>query len=58
MGSSTREYVGFLIAVLGDGSLFSPSATLNAQLLPYFFFLPLTMSAADSFEEESATTTI
>lgn len=60
MGSSTREYVGFLVAILGAGSLFSPSAVLNAQLLtpPLFFFLRLTISVADSFEEVFATTNL
>lgn len=54
MGSSTREYVGFLMVVMGNGSLFSPSAALSAQLLPHFF--PSFVSAADPSEEESATT--
>lgn len=57
LGSSPREYVGFPIAVLGDGSLLPPSATLNAQLLPYIFFLPLPTSAADSLGEQGATHT-
>lgn len=55
LGSAPREYVGFLIAALGDGSLLPPSAALNAQLLPCFFFIPLPMSAADSFGGQGAT---
>lgn len=38
LGSAPREYVGFLLAAPGDGSLLPPSAALNAQLLPYIFF--------------------
>lgn len=56
LGSAPREYVGFLIAASGDGSSLPPSAALNAQLLPYIFFLPLPTSAADSFGEGATRT--